>query len=105
MNSEVEPYYQSFHPAIFKLIKEAASAFEKQGKPVSVCGELAADPMAAPVFVGIGLRKLSMGAASVAAVKRVICSITEKKARETADKVLECATAEEVKRVLLDARE
>jgi phosphoenolpyruvate-protein phosphotransferase (PTS system enzyme I) len=100
MNSEVEPYYQSFHPAMFKLIKEVTSAFEKHGKPISICGELAADPTAAPVFVGLGLRKLSMGAASAAAVKRAICSVTEKKAREIAERVLECATAEEVKSVL-----
>jgi len=100
MNSEVESYYQSYHPALFKLIKEVTSAFEKRGKPVSICGELASDPTAAPVLAGLGLRKLSMGAASAAAVKRAICSVTEKKAREIADKVLECATAEEVKNVL-----
>jgi phosphoenolpyruvate-protein phosphotransferase (PTS system enzyme I) len=100
LNSEVEPYYQSFHPAIFRLIKEVVCAFEKHGKPISICGELAADSLAVPVFVGLGLRKLSMGAASVAAVKRAICSVTEKKAREIADKVLECATAEDVKREL-----
>ena len=100
MNSEVEPYYQSFHPALFKLIKEVTAAFEKHGKPVSICGELAADPIAAPVLAGLGLRKLSMGAASVAAVKRAICSTTIKQAQEIADKVLGCATAEEVKREL-----
>jgi phosphoenolpyruvate-protein phosphotransferase (PTS system enzyme I) len=105
MNSEVEPFYQSFHPAVFKLIKEVTAAFEKQGKPISICGELAADSLAAPVFVGLGLRKLSMGAASVAAVKRAICSVTEKKAREIADKVLECATAEEVKSELEKIKE
>jgi len=105
MNSEVEPYYQPYHPALFKLIKEVTSAFEKHGKPVSICGELASDPIAAPVLAGLGLRKLSMGAASVAAVKRAICSVSIKQARETADKVLECATAEEVKRVLLKNQE
>ena len=100
MNSEVEPYYQSFHPALFKLIKEVASAFEKHGKPVSICGELASDPFVAPVLAGLGLRKLSMGAASVAAVKRAICTVTIKQALEIADKVLKCATAEEVKHEL-----
>jgi len=100
MNSDVEPYYQPFHPALFKLIKEVTTAFEKYGKPVSICGELAADPIAAPVLAGLGLKKLSMGAASVAAVKRAICSITTKQAQEISDKVLACATAEEVKRVL-----
>jgi phosphotransferase system enzyme I (PtsI) len=100
MNSEVEPYYQSYHPAMFKLIKEVTSAFTQYGKPVSICGELAGDSLAVPVLAGLGLRKFSMGAASVAAVKRTLCSITVKRAREIADKVLECTTAEEVKREL-----
>jgi len=105
MNSEVEPYYQSLHPALFKLIKEVASAFEKRGKPVSICGELASDTLVAPVLAGLGLRKLSMGAASVAAVKRAICSVTIKRAQEIADKVLKCATAEEVRHELSRIRE
>jgi phosphotransferase system enzyme I (PtsI) len=100
MNGEVEPYYQSYHPAMFKLIKEVTSAFTQYGKPVSICGELAGDTLAVPVLAGLGLRKFSMGAASVAAVKRTLCSITVKRAKEIADKVLECATAEEVKREL-----
>jgi phosphotransferase system enzyme I (PtsI) len=100
MNSEVEPYYQSYHPAVFKLIKEVTSSFAQYGKPVSICGELASDLLAIPVLTGIGLRKFSMGAASVAAVKRALCSLTVKRAVEIADKVLECATAEDVKREL-----
>lgn len=100
MNSEVEPYYQSYHPAMFKLIKEVTGAFTKHGKSVSICGELAGDPLSASVLAGLGMRKLSMGAGSVASVKRALCSITVKRASEIADKVLECATAEEVQREL-----
>jgi phosphotransferase system enzyme I (PtsI) len=100
MNSEVEPYYQSYHPAMFKLIKEAAGAFTRQGKPLSICGELAGDPLAVPVLAGLGLRRFSMGAASVAAVKRALSSLTINRAKEIVDKVLECVTAEEVKREL-----
>lgn len=100
MNSAVEPYYQSYHPAMFKLIRDTVSAFEKEGKPVSICGELAADILALPVLIGLGLRKLSMGAASVAAVKRAIASLSLAKCEETAAQVLECATAADVKKLL-----
>ncbi|WP_461247325.1 phosphoenolpyruvate--protein phosphotransferase [Treponema sp. R6D11] len=105
MNSEVERYYQSYHPALFNLIKDVTDAFTKHGKPVSICGELASDPVAVPVLIGLGLRKLSMGAASVASVKRAICSVTEKDAQETAEKVLLCATAEDVKKELVKIKD
>ena len=100
MNSAVESYYQSYHPAVFKLIKETVTAFDNAGKPVSICGELASDPLAAPVLAGLGLRKLSMGEASVASVKRALACVSIKKAQEMAAKVLECATAGEVKEYL-----
>jgi phosphotransferase system enzyme I (PtsI) len=99
-NSAVEPYYQSYHPALFKLIRETVSAFWKEGKPVSICGELAADPAACSVLIGLGLRKLSMGAASVARVKRAISNLTVAKCEEIAGRVLNCAAAEDVKKIL-----
>jgi phosphotransferase system enzyme I (PtsI) len=100
MNSAVEPYYQSYHPAMFRLIKETVSSFDKAGKPISICGELGGDPLAVPILIGLGMRKLSMGAASVAAVKRTIASLTVEKVEAIAAKVLQCSTAAEVKQYL-----
>ena len=102
MNSTVEPYYQTYHPALFSLIKHSVEAFIKAGKPISICGEMGGDPLSTPVLVGFGMRKLSMGAASVAEIKRTIASLTIKKAEEAAARVLEFATADEVKKYLLD---
>jgi len=100
MNSEVESYYQSYHPAMWRLIKETASAFTNAGKPISLCGELASDPLAVPVLAGLGLRKLSMGEASIAAVKRAIASVPMKKCEEIAAKVLKFSTAAQVQEYL-----
>jgi len=100
MNSAVENYYQSYHPAVFKLIKETVAAFDNAGKPVSICGELASDPLAAPVLIGLGLRKFSMGEASIAAVKRAVASVSVKKAEEIAAEVLRLPTAAEVEKYL-----
>jgi phosphotransferase system enzyme I (PtsI) len=100
MNSAVENYYQSYHPAMFKLIKETVTAFENLRKPVSICGELASDPLVVPVLIGLGLRRLSMGEASVAAVKRAIACVSVKKAEEIAVKVLQLPTAAEVEKYL-----
>jgi len=102
MNSEVEPYYQSYHPAMFRLFKEIINAFEKVEKPVSICGELGSDRLAIPVLLGLGLRKLSMGAASVATVKRTLSAFTIKQAEEIAAKVLKLPTAAEVKKFLTE---
>ncbi|MCL1928607.1 MAG: phosphoenolpyruvate--protein phosphotransferase [Treponema sp.] len=104
MNGMVEPYYQSYHPSMFRLLKETIEAFSDAGKPISICGELGGDPLAVPVLIGYGIRKLSMGAASVAAVKRIISGLTVTMAEEMAHKVLEFATAEEIKTYLMDRR-
>jgi phosphotransferase system enzyme I (PtsI) len=100
MNSSVETYYQSYHPAMFRLINHVAISFSKAHKPLSVCGELGGDPLAAPILIGLGLRKLSMGEASIALVKRAIASVTIKTCEETAQKVLSFSTAAEVREYL-----
>jgi phosphotransferase system enzyme I (PtsI) len=97
MNSAMQGYYQSYHPGVFKLINETVRAFEKHGKPVSICGELAADPLAAPALIGLGVRKLSMGAGSIAKIKKTIASLNIKKCEETAAVILELSTAQEIK--------
>jgi phosphoenolpyruvate-protein kinase (PTS system EI component) len=61
---------------------------------------LGGDPLAVPALIGMGMRKLSMGAASIAQVKRVIASLTIAKTEKLAADVLKLATAGEVKKHL-----
>ena len=77
-----------------------AQAFEQAGKPLCVCGELGGDALAAPVLVGLGLRKLSMNAASQACVKQALAGMTLAEMRQLAARVAACADAEQVKQVL-----
>jgi len=100
MNVAVETYYQSYHPSMFKLIKETVSAFNNAKKPISICGEMGGDPFAITVLIGLGLRKFSMGAASVAVVKRAIAAVTVAQAEEMARKVLSLSTASEIENFL-----
>jgi len=102
MNSNVEPYYQSYHPALLRLMNDVIKAFNNAGKPISICGELGSDPLVVPLLIGFGMRKLSMGDASLAVIKHTIAELSVKKAEEIADKVLKCATAGEVKSYLLE---
>lgn len=103
VDAAVAPYYHKYHPALFRLIRMAAEAFLAAGKPLSVCGELGGDPLAAPVLVGLGVGKLSMGAASVAAQKRVFSALRTADIRMLADQVCGCATEAEVEALLRQA--
>jgi phosphoenolpyruvate-protein phosphotransferase len=71
-NAALERYRDSLHPAHLRLIRMAVEAARRHGIELSVCGEMAGDPVAALVLVGLGVRSLSMTPASFAAVKRAI---------------------------------
>jgi len=100
MNGDVEKYYQSYHPSMWKLLKDVICAFNEEGKPLSICGELASDIYAVPALIGLGLRKLSMGAAVIAPIKRKIASISIEYAKQTAEKVLSLSSAEDIEKYL-----
>lgn len=100
MNPEVAPYYQSYHPALFRIMAHVVRAWGAAGKPVSVCGELGGDRLAAAVLAGMGIRKLSMGLASVAGVKRMLSGLTVALAEEMAATVVTLRTAGEVEAYL-----
>lgn len=100
MNPALREYYQSYHPALFRLIGYVAECFAKEGKPVSVCGELGGDPYAAAVLAGLGVSKLSMGAASVARIKKLLSALTMEKAKRLADTARGLSSGGEVERYL-----
>ncbi len=72
LNEQVAYLYQPFHPAVLRLMDEVARAAERNGKPFSVCGEFAGDPVAAALFVGLGVTELSMSPARIGPVREAI---------------------------------
>lgn len=96
LNPKVARYYQSYHPAMFRTIAAVVAEFNKLGKPISICGEMGGEPLAIPVLIGLGLRKLSMNASSLAAVKRTIRGLDVNRANRMARTVLGLATAAQV---------
>lgn len=100
MNPQVAPYYQTYHPAMFRLIGQVVRAFNEAGKPIGVCGEMGGDRLAAPVLIGLGMRKLSMGLASVAKIKKALSVLTIPEAEELAAGVMDLSTADEVEAFL-----
>jgi phosphotransferase system enzyme I (PtsI) len=105
LNPSVASYYQSFHPALFRLIGDVASHFSENGKPLSVCGEMGGNPAAALALVGLGLRMLSMNAADVASVKQVLVGTTAQEAQRIACQVRSMDSADEVERLLTETVE
>lgn len=88
MNPEVASYYQSYHPALFRTIGYVAETFRQAGKPICICGEMGGDPLAVPVLIGLGLRKLSMSLSNVAGVKRALAGFTVEQMEEMAHTVV-----------------
>ncbi|WP_228724996.1 phosphoenolpyruvate--protein phosphotransferase [Caproicibacter fermentans] len=103
LNQNVAQYYQSYHPALFRLIRDTVRQFDRAGKPISVCGELGGDGLAMPVLLGFGMRRVSMGLSAVARAKRIISRLDLAQARDMADRVCQMETAGEVEAYLRDA--
>ena len=71
-NPALERYRDAMHPALLRLVRMAVEAAAERGISLGVCGEMAGDPAAALALVGLGVRSLSMSAASLPAVRRAI---------------------------------
>ena len=74
-NESVAHLYQPLHPVILKLIDHVVQAARRHDIPVCVCGEMASDPLAALILVGMGIRRLSMSANLIPRVKELICRV------------------------------
>ncbi len=68
----VASLYDTFHPAVLRLVAMTIRAADRAGKPVSVCGEMAGNPLATRLLLGMGLREFSMHTANLLRVKREV---------------------------------
>ena len=98
VNDSGAQLYQPAHPAVLRLMELTVQAAHAHGLPVSVCGETAADPVLAVLFVGMGVDKLSMSPSFIRLVKTVISHITLADAKTLAEAVrgMSGSTADEV---------
>jgi phosphotransferase system enzyme I (PtsI) len=101
-NNIISALYQEFHPAVIKtlshIIKSAKSVNKKV--KVSLCGEMAADTLATPLLIGLGLDSFSVSPAAIPQLKQVILNLSFKQAEEIAEECLLLKTEEEIKSVL-----
>ncbi len=95
-NRQVAYLYEPLHPAILRTIKMVVNAAHNEGIWVGMCGEMAGDPLCAPILLGLEIDELSMNAVSIPTVKRIIRSFRRKEAAAITFKALTLATAKEV---------
>ena len=97
-NERIAYLYEPFHPGVLRLLKTVIDNAHAAGIPVGMCGEMAADPYAAVVLLGLGLDGFSMSAIAIPEIKRIIRSVTLAEAEELAGSVLELKSQREVDR-------
>jgi phosphotransferase system enzyme I (PtsP) len=104
-NAHVAKLYDELHPAVLRALVQVVAGARLYGREVSICGEMAGDPMGVVLLLGMGIHSLSMGASSLLRVKWVIRSMSRMRARELLGVALQCEDVTSVRRLLLDALE
>ena len=89
-----------FDPAILRMIKFVTDAGKHRGIPVSLCGAMGSDPLAACLLLGLGLRELSMEAAAIPEIKEALRRLTVPEAEAIAEQALGCDSADAVEELL-----
>ena len=104
-NTHVADIYDDLHPAVLRALIQVVEGAKRYQREVSVCGEMAGNPAAAVLLLGMGVDSLSMNGGSLPRVKWVIRSVSRARARELLQAALRCEKASEVKALLKDALE
>jgi phosphotransferase system enzyme I (PtsI) len=95
-NERVAHLYDSLHPAVLQLIAMSVRAANEAGIPISVCGEMATNPLAVPILVGLGIEELSGTPAAIPVVKEIIRALDSGDVEADARAALVARTASEV---------
>jgi len=95
-SAEVAHLADAFHPAVLRLVRDVIAAAHTRGRRVGLCGELAGEPLAIPVLLGLGLDELSISPPRVPLAKQVIRALTIAEARDIAAQALALDSPEEI---------
>jgi phosphotransferase system enzyme I (PtsI) len=102
-NENVSYLYEPLHPALLRLIKGIIDAGKAAGIPVSMCGEMAADPIYAVVLIGLGLEIFSMNPSSIPIIKNIVRSVRYRDCRRIAEMALQKHTAQEIEEFVIES--
>jgi phosphotransferase system enzyme I (PtsI) len=98
-NEAVLDLYDPLHPAVLELIDRSVRAARRAGIPVSVCGEMVANPLAVPILVGLGIEELSGAPSAVPVVKEIVHALDSGQAAADARRARMVGTAREVREI------
>ncbi|MBR4091171.1 MAG: phosphoenolpyruvate--protein phosphotransferase [Mogibacterium sp.] len=96
MSEKVSYLYQPFNPSLLRLIKMTIDGAHKEGKWVGMCGEMAGEPDAISVLMGLGLDEFSMSATSILRARKIANSLSYEEMKDLALKAVGCSTSSEV---------
>ncbi|GAA0412711.1 phosphoenolpyruvate--protein phosphotransferase [Paenibacillus motobuensis] len=101
MNEKIAHMYHPFHPAVLRMLRQTVMAAKEAGIPISVCGELASDERALPIWLYLGVSNLSMSSQSLLRVKHRILNIYASESRELGALCYRLSTSTEVEAELV----
>lgn len=104
-NRDVAGLCDDLHPAVLRALRQVMEGVASSGREVSVCGEMAGNPLALPLLLGLGVTSLSMSARSLLPVKAVLRGFTRGQAQELLQQALACTSADQVRALLSAALE
>jgi phosphotransferase system enzyme I (PtsI) len=101
-DDRVSRLYEPLHPAILRMIRLVVRAARRQGIPVAVCGEMAADPALLTLLVGLGLTEFSMAPTAIPVAKQLLRGVSAAEARRAAGRALKAGTPADVEKALAE---
>jgi len=102
-DERVSALYEPLHPAVLRIIRMVARAAKRQRIPLSLCGEMAADPALLALLVGLGLTEFSMTPGAIGVARQVLSEHRSDELRSLAHRVLRLSTVDDIERELAAA--
>jgi phosphoenolpyruvate-protein kinase (PTS system EI component) len=99
-NVAVAHFNDSYHPAVLRLIKTVVDAAHKNGKWVGICGEIASEPLATAILIGLSVDELSINIPSILEIKKRIIDLDYSNCKLHIEEILNMSNAGEVRRYL-----
>ncbi len=102
-NELVSYLFKPLHPSVLRLLKFIIECADKEGKEVTVCGEMAADPLSALFLLGLGLKNYSMNPIFIPRIKRALRSVEYQTVKKIVQKAMALKTAQEVEEYFIES--
>jgi phosphoenolpyruvate-protein phosphotransferase (PTS system enzyme I) len=101
-NELVSYMFNPLHPSVLRLLKFIISSVHEAGKEVTLCGEMAADPLSAIVLLGLGLRKFSMNPIFIPKVKKALRSVDFQTVKKIVEEAMSLRSSQEIEERLIE---